>query len=184
LCTPLGIKVDCIKLILYRHNNELFIEPKRILPTPDISENIVKIRIAEEESMGKKRKTHQKWKGDIEAHYERLTLPLNEHLKTLVSYLEITPTNLSGSGFHLINGIKKIMVSTYVKSKIEFRFAKSKKDEIEKLLRDLSISTLAVKDKADIEAYGIANPTPSIDYKVDAASVEDIKKVCKKWLEL
>jgi len=179
-----GIRVECIKLILYKDNNELFIQPKRILPTPDISENIVKIRIAEEESTDKKRKTYQKWEGDIEAHYERLSPPLNEHLKTLVSDLKIEPTNLSGSGFHLINGTKKIMVSTYVKSKIEFRFAKSKKEEIEKLLSDLSINTLTVKDKGDIEPYGIANPTPSIDYKVDVASFEDIKKVCKEFLEL
>jgi hypothetical protein len=37
-----------------------------------------------------------------------------------------------------------------VRSKIESRFAKCKKEEIEKLLRDLDISTLTVKDKADI----------------------------------
>ena len=178
-----GIKVECIKLILYKDNNELFVQPIRILPTPDISENVVKIRIAEE-SIHKKRKTYQKWQGDIEAHYERLIHPLNEHLKTLVNELGIEPANLSGSGFHLINGMKKIMVSTYVRSKIEFRFAKSKKEEIEKLLRDLDISTLTVKDKADIEPYGIATPTPSIDYKVDVAPFEDIKKMCKKWLEL
>lgn len=179
-----GIKVECIKLILYKDNNELFIQPKRILPTPDISENIVKIRIAEEESIDKKKKTYQRWEGDIEAHFERLTPPLNEHLKTLVSDLKIEPTNLSGSGFHLVNGMKKIMVTTYVRSKVEFRFAKSKKEEIEKLLRDLNISTLTVKDKSDIEAYGLATPTPSIDYKVDVALFEDIKKVCKEWLEL
>lgn len=178
-----GIKIECIKLRLYKDNNELFLLPMRILPTPDISENIVKIRIAEE-SIDEKRKSYQRWEGDIEAHYRRLMPLLNEHLRKLVSELNIQPTNLSGSAFHLINGKKKIMVSTYIKSKIEFRFAKSKKEEIEKLLRDLAITTLIVKDKADVEAYGVVTPTPSIDYKVDVMAFEDIKKICKKWLEL
>jgi hypothetical protein len=52
-------------------------------------------------------------------------------------------------------------------------------------LKDLGITTtLMVKDKADIESYGISNPTPSIDYKGNSALLEDIKKLCKKWLEL
>ncbi len=40
-----GIKIECIKLELYNHNGELFVYPTRILPTPDISENIVKIML-------------------------------------------------------------------------------------------------------------------------------------------
>lgn len=178
-----GIKIECIRLSLYKDNHELFIQPERILPTPDISESIVKIRIAEE-IIEKKRDKYQKWEGRIEEHYEFLGSPLGDHLKKLVSELEIEPTNISNSGFHLINGEKKIMVSTYVKSKIEFRFSKSKKDEIENLLADLNLNTLTVKDKADIEAYGIENPTPAIDYKIDTISFEEIQKVCKEWLEL
>lgn len=178
-----GIKIECIKLRLYKDNNKLFILPMRILPTPDISENIVKIRIAEE-SIDEKRKSYQRWEGNIEGHYGRLMPPLDEHLRKLISELGIEPTNLSGSAFHLINGRKKIMVSTYIKSKIEFRFAKSKKEEIEKLLSELNITGLKVKDKADIESYEVATPTPSIDYKADVASIEDITRICKKWLEL
>jgi len=179
------IKIECIKLVLYRDNDELFIHPMRILPTPDIAENIVRIK-NDEERIDKKRSAYQRWGGDIEAHYERLNSPLNEYLKTLVRELGVEPTNLSESGFHLIKGKKKIMISTYMKNKLEFRFSKAKKEEIEMLLKYLNISTLTVKDKADVESYGIENPTPSIDYHIDdnAALFEDIKKVCRKWLEL
>jgi hypothetical protein len=31
---------------------------------------------------------------------------------------------------------------------------------------------------------GLENPTPSIDYKEEYGSFEDIKKVCRKWLEV
>lgn len=178
-----GIKIECVKLELYNRNGELFVYPKKILPTPDISENIVKIKIAEEE-IDRKRRTYQKWEGDIEDHYKRLDLPLGDYLRTLVKELNIEPTTLSGSGFHLINGKKKIMVSTWQKSKIEFRFAKTKKEDLEKLLEVLNIHSLRVKDKADIEQYGLENPTPSLDYKEDYGSFEDIKKICKKWLEM
>ena len=178
-----GIKIECIKLQLYNHNGELFVYPTRILPTPDISENIVKIKIAEEE-IDRKRITYQKWEGDIEDHYERLNPPLGGYLRTLVKELNIEPTTLSGSGFHLINGERKIMVSTWQKSKIEFRFAKTKKEDVEKLLEVLNITSLRAKDKADIEPYGLESPTPSIDYKEDYGSFEDIKKICRKWLEM
>lgn len=178
-----GIKIECVKLELYNHNGELFVYPKKILPTPDISENIVKIKIAEEE-IDRKRTIYQKWEGDIEYHYKRLKPPLGDYLRTLLNELDIEPTTLSNSGFHLINGKKKIMVSTWQKSKIEFRFAKAKKEDIEKTLRILNITSLVVKDKADFESYGLESPTPSIDYKEDTGSFEDIKKICKKWLEL
>lgn len=177
-----GIKIECIKLTLYRFNNELIVQPKRVLPTPDISENIVRIKLAEERSTDKKRMTYQKWEGDIEAHYEKLSKPLNEHLRMLVNDLGIEPTSLSQTGFHLVKGPKKIMITTATKSKVEFRFARSKKEEIEKLLADLNLSRLIVKDKADIEAHGLANPTPSIDYKGDVVSLGDIEKVCREWL--
>ena len=95
-----GIKIECIKLELYKHNGELFILPKRILPTPDISENIVKIKIAGEE-IDRKKATYRKWEGDIEEHYEKLKPPLGEFLRDLVKELGTEPTNLSGSGFHL-----------------------------------------------------------------------------------
>lgn len=179
-----GIKIECIKLNLFKDENELFVQPQRILPTPDISENIVKIKIAEE-SIEIKSNAYQKWSGDIEEHYERLASPLNDDLRKLVNELGIEPTNLSGSGFHLINETKKIMISTYVKSKIEFRFAKSTKEEIDRLLVSLRVRSLQVKEKADIEPYGIVNPTPSIDYrKVDDVSVEEITRVCKEWLNI
>ncbi len=179
-----GIKIECIKLNLFKDENELFVQPQRILPTPDISENIVKIKIAEE-SIEIKSNAYQKWSGDIEEHYERLASPLNDDLRKLVNELGIEPTNLSGSGFHLINETKKIMISTYVKSKIEFRFAKSTKEEIDRLLVSLGVRSLQVKEKADIEPYGIVNPTPSIDYrKVDDVSVEEITRLCKEWLNI
>jgi len=178
-----GIEIECVKLELYSHNGELFVYPKKILPTPDISENIVKIRIAEEE-IDRKRTTYEKWEGDVEDHYERLKPPLGDYLRALVKELNIEPTTLSGSGFHLVNGKKKIMVSTWQKSKIEFRFAKTKKEHVENLLGVLNITSLSVKDKADIEPYGLESPTPSIDYKEDYGSFEGIKKICKKWLEM
>lgn len=178
-----GIKIECIKLELYNHNGELFVYPTRILPTPDISENIVKIKIAEEE-IDRKRTTYQKWEGDIKDHYKRLKSPLGDYLRALVEELDIEPTTLSGSGFHLIKEKKKIMISTWQESKIEFRFAKAKKEDIEKLLEVLNITSLRLKDKADIESYGLENSTPSIDYKENYASFEDIKKICKEWLEM
>lgn len=76
------------------------------------------------------------------------------------------------------------MISTWQKSKIEFRFAKAKKEDVEKLLKVLNITSLRVKNKADIESYGLENPTPSVDYREDYVSFEDIKKICKKWLEM
>ena len=178
-----GIKIECVKLELYNHNGELLVYPKKILPTPDISEKIVKIKIAEEE-IDRKRAIYQKWEGDIEDHYKRLKPPLGDYLRTLVRELDIEPTTLSGSGFHLINGKKKIMVSTWPKAKIEFRFAKTKKEDIKKLLGVLNITSLEVKHKADIESHGLESPTPSIDYKEDSGSFEDIKKICRKWLEM
>lgn len=174
-----GIKIECVKLELYKYNEELFIQPKRILPAPDLSENIIRIKIAEEEI--DRRRTIQKWR-NVEEHYKRLKPPLGDYLKNLVNELGIEPTNLSGSGFHLIKGQKKIMISTWQKNKIEFRFSKAKKENIEKLLENLHITSLKVKDKADIEPYGLDNPTPSIDYKEDFGSFDDIKKICKKWL--
>lgn len=178
-----GIKIGCVKLELYSHNGELFVYPKKILPTPDISENIVKIKIAEGE-IDRKRTTYEKWGGDIEDHYKRLKPPLGDYLRTLVKELNIEPTTLSGSGFHLVNGKKKIMVTTWQKNKIEFRFAKTKKEDVEKLLTVLNITSLRVKDKADIEPYGLEIPTPSIDYKEDYGPFDGIKKICKKWLEM
>lgn len=178
-----GIKIECIKLELYKHNDELFVYPTKILPTPDISENIVKIKIAGEE-IDRKRTIYQKWEGDIEDHYKKLKPPLGDHLRTLVEELGIEPTTLSDSGFHLVKGNKKIMISTWLKSKIELRFAKAKKEDVEELLKGLNITSLRVKDKADIESYGLENPTPSVDYKEDYGSFEDIKKICKKWLEM
>jgi hypothetical protein len=55
-----------------------------------------------------------------------------------------------------------------------------------KLLETLKITWLKVKDTTDIESYGLENPTPSIDYKEDygLGKFEDIRKVCKKWLEV
>lgn len=81
-----GIKIECIKLELYNHNGELFVYPTRILPTPDISENIVKIKIAGEE-IDRKRTTYQKWEGYIEDHYKGLKPPLGDYLRTLVKEL-------------------------------------------------------------------------------------------------
>lgn len=175
------IDIECIKLESYKHNGDLFIYPRKILPTPDISENIVKIKMAEEE-IDRKRKRYKVWEGDIEEHYNKLSSPLGDYLRELVNELGIEPTNLSGSGFHLINENKKIMVSTWLKSKIEFRFSKTKKEDVEKLLDDLNIASFTVKEKANIEPYGLENPTPSIDYKEEYGSFEDIKKICRVWL--
>jgi hypothetical protein len=187
-----GIKIECIKLSLYKYNNVLFIQPKKILPTPDISENIVRIKLSEKdvsEENNKSRQEDQILYVDIDAHYKRLLPPLNEYLRSFVDELTnmgINVTNLTKMGFHLIKGSKKIMISTGNKAKIEFRFSKAKKEEIQEMINDLKINNLTVKDKADIEPYAISNPTPSIDLRKDddIQLFEDIKKVCKKWLEL
>jgi hypothetical protein len=131
-----------------------------------------------------RRRVYRKWEGDIEDHYERLGSRLGDYLKNLVEELDIEPTNLSGSGFHLINGDRRILVSTWQKNKIEFRFARAKKEDVENLLRDLNITSLSVKDKADIESYGLENPTPSVDYKEEYGSFENIKRICRTWLEM
>ena len=178
-----GVEIECVKLELYEYNGELFVYPKKVLPTPDISENIVVIQQAKEEIHGKIRSS-RKWKGDIGEHYERLKPPLGDYLENLVEELGIEPTRLSASGFHLENGNKKIMMSTWLKNKIEFRFARAKKEEVENLLADLDMTSWSVKDKADIESYGLENPTPSIDYKGNYGPFEDIKKICRRWLEV
>ena len=81
-----------------------------------------------------------------------------------------------------MHGDKKIAVSTWIKSKIEFRFPKAKKEGLDSLLRNLNISSLEVKPKADIESYGSANPTPSIDWKEGLGDFANIIAVCRTWL--
>jgi len=51
------------------------------------------------------------------------------------------------------------------------------------LLKSLGIN-FEVKDKSDNQSYKELNPTPSIDYKKEYGSFEDMKRVCKAWLEL
>ena len=147
--------------------------------------------IPEEVEKERSRKQQRKitiYHRDIEAHYERLKSPLGDYLKNLIEELDeelgIEPTNLSASGFHLINEDRKIMISTWQKSKMEFRFARARKEDVENLLRDLNITSLSVKDKADIESHGLENPTPSVDYKEGYDSFEDIKRMCRTWLEM
>lgn len=176
-----GIKIECIKLELYKDQDSIFIHPRRVLPTPDISENIPQMKI-DEEKIEKKRAISQKSDWNIEKNYERLNPVLVEYLKSLVDDFGIEPTNATLSGFHLVNGKKKLMISTYIKSKIEFKFSKSKKEDIEKLVQDLGIKTLTVKAKSDVESYGTQNPTPAIDYRTDYGPFDDIKQLCRKWL--
>jgi len=178
-----GVEIECVKLELYEYNGELFVYPKKALPTPDISESIVKIQEAEEQ-IGRKREVDRtKWR-DVEEHYKRLRSPLGDCLRNLVEELGIEPTRLTASGFHLENGNKKIMITTWQKNKIEFRFARAKKEDVENLLADLDMTSWSVKDKADIESYGLENPTPSIDYKENYGPFEDIKEICRRWLEV
>lgn len=147
--------------------------------------------IPEEVEQERRQQRHRRrtiYHRELKAHYERLRPPLGDYLRDLVKELDeeldIKPTNLSGSGFHFIKRDKKIMISTWQKSKIEFRFAKAKKEDVESLLRDLNITSLNVKDKADIESYGLENPTPAVDYKEDSRSFEDIRRICRTWLEM
>lgn len=178
-----GIDIKCIALTPYKHNEELFIVPRVLLPTPEISENIVRVRQAEDEvRQEKQRATYRTWEGNIDAHYDRLRPPLGDYLGRLISDLGMSPSNLSGSGFHLVNGDRKIMVTTWVKSKIELRFPKTTKEDLEALLKTLKITSLTVKEKSDIEPYGLANPTPSIDYKEGHADFQDVTRLCKEWL--
>jgi len=179
-----GIKIKCIALTPYKHGEDLFIVPRTILPTPEISDNIVRVREAREQVRREGQKAaYRVWEGTIEDHYNRLNPPLGERLRQLVSELRIEPSALSGSGFHLVHGDKKIAVSTWIRSKIEFRFPKDKKEGLESLLRSLNISSLEVKPKADIESYGSANPTPSIDWREDLGDFGDVIAVCRTWLE-
>jgi len=178
-----GIAIKCIALIPYRYNEELFIVPQVLLPTPEISENIVRVRQAEDEvRQERQRAAYRTWEGSIDDHYDRLKPPLGDYLRNLVSDLGVPPSSLSGSGFHLVKGDRKIMVTTWVKSKIEFRFPKTTKGDLEALLRSLGITSLTVKEKSDIESYGLANPTPSIDYKEGFTDLQDVIRVCRAWL--
>lgn len=101
----------------------------------------------------------------------------------MVEQFDIEPTNLSGSGFHLVNENKKIIISTYIKSKLEFQFSKANKTDVESLLKRFGIS-FEIKDKSGNQSYKEPNPTPSIDYKQEYGSFEDMKKICREWLEL
>lgn len=180
-----GIEIRCVALAPYKHNEDLFIVPQVILPTPELSENIVPVRQAEDKVKEERQKaTHRIWDGGIEEHYSRLRPPLGEDLRRLVCELQIQPEGLSGSGFHLVYGDKKIMVSTWVKGKIEFRFPKAKKSDLEALLQNLGITSLEVKGKSDIESYGLANPTPSIDYKAEVVPFADVIRLAKTWLKI
>jgi len=178
-----GIEIKCIKLTLYKHDGDLFIAPTTVLPTPDISENIVRVK-QKDELVKQERQavTRQKWLGNIEDHYNKLQPPLGEYLTRLVSELKIDPSGMSGSGFHLLHGDKKIMITTWQRSKIEIRFSRAKKEDLEKLLKDLDITSLAIKEKSDIESYGLANPTPAIDYKEEFGNFDDVITFCKAWL--
>jgi len=129
------------------------------------------------------KKTRKIWKTSLEDHYNRLYPPYDKYLKQMVEQFDIEPTNLSGSGFHLVNGNKKIIVSTYIKSKLEFQFSKANKTDVESLLKRFGIS-FEIKDKSDNQSYKEPNPTPSIDYKQEYGSFEDMKKICREWLGL
>lgn len=180
-----GIDIRCVAMTPHKYNEELFIVPRVILPTPEISENIVRVRQAEDKvKEERQRATHRIWEGSIEDHYSRLRPPLGEYLRHLVSELGIQPSGLSGSGFHLVHEDRKIMITTWVKGKIEFRFPKATKGDLEALLQNLGITSLKVKGKSDIESYGLANPTPSIDYKEEVAPLEDIIGLAKNWLKI
>lgn len=178
-----GIDIKCIALTAYKDSQGLLIVPQVILPTPEISENIVRVRQAEEKvKQERERAKYRPWEGSVEDHYNRLKPPLGEYLRRLASELRVQPSGLSGSAFHLVNGDRKIMVSTWVKSKIEFRFPKTTKGDLGAILQKLGITSLTVKEKSDIESYGLANPTPSIDYKEGTADFGDIISLAKSWL--
>lgn len=176
-----GIAIKCVALTPYKYNEDLFIVPQTILPTPEMSENIVQLRQAEDQvKRAAQREPYRP--GRIEDHYNRLMPPLGKRLEGLVSELGVQPSGESGSGFHLVSGDRKIMVSTWNKNKIEFRFPKTKKGELEAILQELGITSLTVKEKSDAESYGLANPTPAVDYKEGAADFEDIVTLAKSWL--
>lgn len=155
----------------------------KYIKTKSGDELLARTMIVPEETE-KERSQKQRKLLTIEDHYNRLNPPLGEYLKNLIEELNIEPTNLSASGFHLINRDKKIIVATYIKSKIEFQFVNAKKEEIENLLKEMNITSFNVKDKADIQSYNVSKPIPSIDYKEEYGSFEDIKKICKTWLKL
>ena len=180
-----GINIKCIALAPYSYNEELLVVPQVILPTPEISENIVRVRQAEDKvKQERQRVAYQIWEGSIDDHYSRLNPPLGEDLRRVVSELGIEPSRVSGGSFHLAKEDRKIIVSTWAKSKVEFRFPKSTKGDLESVLQDLGVTSLTVKEKADIEPYGLGRPTPSIDYREEAAAVEDIVTVSKSWLRI
>lgn len=180
-----GIDIKCIALTPYKDDFGLLVVPEVILPTHEISENIVRVKQDEEKvEQEKQRTTYRSWEGNMDDQYNRLQPPLGDYLKRLVSVLGIQPTNESGAGFHLVNGNHKIMVATWVKSKIEFRFPKTTKSDLENLLKNLHINSLIVKEKSGGESYGLANPTPAIDYKEGSAPFEDIITLAKNWLQL
>lgn len=138
-------------------------------------------RDPEAEQRARTAKKRKSW--SIDEIYQMLTSPLQDDLKNLVTELGIEPKNPSGSGFHLIKKNKDIMVYTYPKNKIEFSFKNATKKDIEDLIKELSITSLSVKDKTTIQSY-VDIPNPAIDYDAETRPLQDIIKLCKKWLDI
>lgn len=172
------IKIECIELNAYKLKNELFIVPRRILPTKELSENLIKMKVSEEKVREKLEKKRTKY--DIEAHYDRLKKPINDYLRRFVNEIG-EPTNFSDVGFHLVGKKNKILISTWMTTKFEIRFSKAYRETIKKLFERHNVK-LQLKDKATFESWAMERPTPSVDFKGEKSEFKKLVNVCKDFL--
>lgn len=164
-----GVPINFVKFQFFAGEGDKFLARVFFLDT------------TEAEQRARTAKKRKSW--SIDEIYQMLTPPLQDDLKNLVTELGIEPKNPSGSGFHLIKESKDIMVYTYPQNKIEFSFKNAIKKDIEDLIKELSITSLSVKDKTTIQSYTDI-PNPAIDYDAGTRPLKDIIKLCKKWLDI
>ena len=174
-----GIQLECIELNTYKSKDGLFVVPRRILPTKELSENLVKIKVSEERVREKLEKKRTKF--ELEEHYNRLHDDVANHLRQFVKAIDIEPINLSDSGFHLKGKENKLLISTWMKTKFEVRFSKADRKQVEDLFKKYKLK-LQLKDKATAESWGIEKPTPSVDFKGEKEEFEKLVNLCKEFL--
>jgi len=113
----------------------------------------------------------------------RLNPSYKNILENLTFELGVEPVKVYWGSIHLKHKNKKLIITAYTKKKLEFVFSRAKKADINVILKDLGITTFILKEKASNESYG-DNMTPAIDYNINTHEFVELKKICKKWLEI
>lgn len=168
-------RLSCIQLNIFKMEEELILVPEKILPTEEISFHVgMKIR-------SKEYKTNKR-RGiiSLEDHYDNLNLDIGSLLRKFMDKIGIEPSKITGGGFYLGKD-RSVLINTYVKSKIEFKFDKKHSADLEELIKRLGIVDLEIKLKADIESWNIKNPSPAIDCRTEN-DFDSIMKICTEWI--